>query len=182
MTYRTIVVDPPWQYQKQPGAQGARTDRYAEGHYPTMTNAEIAALPVRDLAQENAHLYLWTTNPILTRQRWGSPDPIDICLAWGFKPKTILTWIKSGPPGMGAFFRGNTEHIVFAVRGTLPINASQREQNWFTSPRGRHSEKPQAFLDLVERVSPAPYLEMFARQQRFGWDTWGDECFKSVEL
>jgi N6-adenosine-specific RNA methylase IME4 len=176
--YSTIVADPPWQYQKAE----ANVPSMAESQYPTMTNAEIAALPIRDLADDNAHLYLWTTNPILTRQRWGSPDPIDICLAWGFQPKTIITWVKPGAGGMGWYFRGQTEHVIFAVRGQLPIPAELRVRNIIESARGRHSEKPDAFMDMVEQVSPEPRLELFSRRARFGWDTWGNEALGGTEL
>lgn len=186
--YRTIVADPPWCYTLKPGSRFAGQNpahylaRIAEGNYPTMSNQQIADLDVASLAESDAHLYLWTTNPILTRQRWGKPDPVDICHAWGFQPKTILTWVKTGPLGMGSFFRGNTEHVIFAVRGRLPIPPDVREKNVFTAPRGKHSQKPEAFLDLVERVSPGPFLELFARRNRLGWDTWGDEAFQHVAL
>lgn len=182
MKYRTIVADPPWQYKKQPGLRGG-DGPWPERDYPTMPNSVIAALPVADMADASgAHLYLWTTNVILTRQRWGRPDPIEIAEAWGFTPKTLLTWVKTGPLGMGRFFRGNAEHVVFAVRGDAPIDASRRETNVFVSPRRRHSQKPECFYDLVERVSPGPYLELFARRNRLGWDTWGNECHEHVAL
>lgn len=178
VAYRTIVADPPWQYQKG----DANVPSMAESQYPTMTNQQIADLPIAGLAAKDAHLYLWTTNPILTRQRWGKPDPIDICLAWGFQPKTIITWVKPGAGGMGWYFRGQTEHVIFAVRGNAPIPAALRERNIIEATRGRHSEKPDAFMDMVERVSPEPRIELFSRRARFGWDTWGNQSLGGMEL
>lgn len=181
MRYRTIVADPPWRYQKDNGM----AIRTAEGHYQTMSPAEVAGLPLGDLAADDAHLYVWVTNPVLTRQRWetigGGPDVMDMVRGWGFEPKTLLTWHKGGG-GMGWYFRGDTEHVVFASRGDAGIAAELRVSNLFASPRAGHSSKPDAFLDMVEAVSPGPYLEMFARRARFGWDYWGDESLGTIEL
>jgi N6-adenosine-specific RNA methylase IME4 len=174
--YRTIVADPPWRYQDVT-RMSART---AEAHYPTMKVSEIAALPVAELAEDNAHLYMWVTNPIITEQRTDA-SPLSVVRAWGFEAKTLLTWVKPRW-GMGFFYRGRTEHVIFEVRGTLPIPAEARETNVFEAPTGAHSQKPDSFLDMVERISPGPYLELFARRQRFGWDTWGNEALQHVEL
>lgn len=167
-------------YTKKPGSKGG-DGPWPEHRYRTMTNEAIAALPVVDLAADNAHVYVWATNVMLTRQRWGWPDPVEIVKLWGFEPKTIITWVKTGPPGLGRYFRGNTEHVVFGVRGDAPIPPSVRLWNVFEAPRGRHSEKPDVFMDRVEAVSPGPYLEMFSRRARFGWDTWGDEALHGTE-
>ena len=182
--FRTIVADPPWRYTGSPGLNGTNHPTAAESHYTTLTMDEIAALPVANLAADNAHLYLWVTNPILTEQRLGGgPNVCAIARAWGFEPKTVLTWLKSeNGAGMGFFWRGDTEHVLFAVRGYLPIPAEQRLSNVFRGKRGAHSAKPDAFLDLVEQVSPAPRLEMFARRARFGWDYWGDQSLQTVEM
>lgn len=172
--YSTIVADPPWQYQKRPGAKsGSVMGSMAEGQYSTMTNEEIAALPVGELAADQAHLYLWVTNPGMFGGRFGRVTPRDIVEAWGFTYVTLLTWVKPGGGGMGWYFRGQTEHAVFAQRGMLGIPADRREPNVVTAKRGGHSAKPPAFYDLVERVSPGPYVDLFARQPRFGWDSWG---------
>ena len=181
MKYRTIVADPPWQYRKA-AEGGPHSRRWAEDVYPTMPMAEIINLPIREHAEDEAHLDLWVTNPRICGDR-NSHDgitPFDILAAWGFEYKTMLTWVK--PIGLGSYFRGATEHVLFGVRGRLPIEPSSRESNVITAPRGEHSAKPQAFYDLVERVSPGPYLDLFARCQRFGWDTWGNQCFNHVEM
>lgn len=175
--YTTIVADPPWRYDNTRGTQTrARRGRRAvtaADNYSTMSNAEIASLPVAELADAKAHLYLWVTNPRMFRGRFESIGPIDIVEAWGFTYVTTLTWVKTGPPGMGFYFRGHTEHALFCTRGKLGIPADARESNVVVAPRRGHSEKPPAFYDLVERVSPGPYIEMFCRSPRLGWDSWG---------
>lgn len=179
--YRTIVADPPWQYQKDT-SDGCKPGT-AERHYPTMSMRDIAALPVAPLAEDNAHLYLWVTNPRLDGDRHDHTfTPFDVVRAWGFEYKTMLTWAKDGAPGLGWYFRASTEHVLFAVRGRLPIPPESRERNLFHGPKARHSEKPANFMDMVERVSPGPYIELFARRQRLGWDTWGNECLTHVSL
>lgn len=184
--YRTIVVDPPWRYGQRANVQTSwladKKDRgvgaSAQDVYPTMSNAEIAALPVGELAADNAHIYLWVTN---TRMFEGEPPAIQILEGWGFTYKTLLTWDKTGPLGLGYYFRGRTEHVMFGVRGRLPIEARRREQNIVHAPNRSHSEKPDAFYDLVERVSPGPYAELFSRRARFGWDyPIGDQALGGV--
>jgi N6-adenosine-specific RNA methylase IME4 len=167
--YSTIVADPPWAYRQQQGRILTSANRSAtrpDAQYQRMTADEVAALPVGDLAADNAHLYLWTTNPIL-------PESFPVLEAWGFNYVTTLTWRKIGTLGMGYYFRGDTEHVLFGVRGSLPIEPSNRRRNWFEAPKSKHSAKPAAFGDLVEAVSPGPYVELFARAPRLGWDSWG---------
>lgn len=165
--YATIVADPPWHYQTaRITTTGKQRRAEAIGHYSTLTSDEVAALGVGDLAADNAHLYLWTTNPIL-------PQAFAVVAAWGFRYVTMLTWRKLGTLGMGFHFRGETEHVLFGVRGELPIPAEDRVRNWFDAPRRGHSVKPPEFFDIVEAVSPGPRCELFARQPRLGWDHWG---------
>lgn len=181
--YATIVADPPWQYQKAPRSK-QREDgpkyrgRQAEDYYSTMTNDQIATMPVGELAAETAHLFMWVTNPGMFGGRFSRVTPRDIVEAWGFSYQTLLTWVKTsdGAPttnGMGWYFRGCTEHVVYATRGDAHIEEHLREPNVIMAARGGHSEKPAAFGDLVERVCPGPYLELFARAPRLGWDSWG---------
>ena len=158
-TYPTIVIDPPWQYDNK-ATRGA-----AEDHYSTMSLDELEALVVP--ATDNAHLYLWVTNGFL-RQGF------DLLDAWGFTYKTTLTWVKP-QMGMGNYFRGGTEHVLFGIRGSLPTNAKDI-LNWFRADRTKHSAKPELFYDIVEKSSPGPWLEMFARRRRFNWEVWGDEA------
>jgi N6-adenosine-specific RNA methylase IME4 len=189
--YRTIVADPPWRYRstdiltrgwRRTASVETAKSMTAEGHYTTMTNAEIAALPVGGLADDPACLFLWVTNPRLYGERDGTCSPHEIAAGWGFRYVTMLTWVKTGPMGLGFYFRGQTEHVLFCVRGDFRIPPKVRESNVVTAPRRGHSEKPDAFYDLVERVCPGPYVELFARRARFGWDYWGDESLGTAEM
>jgi N6-adenosine-specific RNA methylase IME4 len=168
--YATIVADPPWDHSDGwPAFSNNAIDVQRGPHrlaYSCMTTWEIAALPVRDLAAKHAHLYLWMTNRYVEAAYM-------VARAWGFKPSQLLTWCKA-PKGMlaGGAFSQTTEHILFAWRGRLAPQ-ERAESTWFVAKRGAPSEKPPALQDLVERVSPAPRVELFARAQRLGWDSWG---------
>ena len=176
--YRTIVADPPWDYREHRG-DGPKG---AGAQYPCMTQAELANLPVGLWAHDDAHLYLWVPNAFIVGAH-------RVAEGWGFAPRTIITWVKGRLDrgrlvqqiGLGNFFRTSTEHILFCVRGKLPA-MNQDTPTAFLSPRHDHSEKPQAFYDLVEHVSPGPYLDVFARKQRMGWDCFGNEAYNPAEL
>lgn len=181
MTYRTIVADPPWSIGSIPGMprvseggpgkgpmNGVKTKRRTEPPYVMMPLEEIKALPVASLAEPDAHLYLWTINRYLE-------DTYEVARAWGFRPAQILVWAK---PPRGTFigtYSSTTEFCLFCRRGTLPAK-TRIDSTWF--PWGRsntHSRKPEAFFDMVERVSPGPYVELFSRRARLGWDyRWHD--------
>ena len=168
MRYGTILADPPWP------SLGMRGQLVKAGrHYPTMTLKEITGLPMADLAEKNAHLYCWALLPMVA-------DAFDVVRAWGFKPSTVITWCKSGP-GLGGGFRGNTEHLIVARRGDLPFSTTAKG-TWYIAKRGAHSAKPEMFMDLIESMSPGPYLELFARRQRLGWDVWGNEVDSEIVL
>lgn len=167
--YGCIVADPPWAYPITQRLAGKNRRRTGAGSYSRMTVAEIAAFPVAALAADAAHLWLWTTTTGLL-QGWHRT----VADAWGFRAVSLLTWCKPGPPGLGTYLRSNTEHCVFAVRGWGTVPDLPARSTWHVWPRGPHSEKPAAFGDLAEQVSPGPYVELFARQQRLGWDAWGD--------
>lgn len=177
MTYRTIVADPPWQLDRlgvlswrsgRPSGEGMNLD------YPTMTVDEIAALPVAGWADESAHLFLWTTQRHL-------PTSFQIVEAWGFRYVCDLIWCKAPHGwGPGGAFQSTVEHCLYATRGQVG-RLEQIERQWWEWPRGEHSAKPDAFLDLVEAHFPGPHLEMFSRRARFGWDTWGNEALHGTE-
>lgn len=178
--YRTIVADPPWPMPSG-GPRTAWTDPKRRVPFPTMALHEIAALPVAGLAQTDAHLYLWTVNTYL-EHAW------DIVRGWGFKPSQMLVWAKTPRGvGFGGAFTNSAEFVLFARRGSLAPK-QRLDTTWWhwsrTNENGtvKHSRKPEAFLDIVESVSPGPYLELFARRQRLGWDTWGNEALEHVEL
>ncbi len=173
--YRTIVADPPWPVRQPPKSFKTGTQN-APLPYETMSVDAIQSLPIAALAQPSAHLYLWTVNRHVR-------SAYDIAGAWGFTPSMLLTWCKE-PMGIGAGrqFASTTEFVLFAWRGAQEREPMRIERNWWVWPRGEHSAKPEAFLDLVEQVSPGPYLELFARRQRLGWDTWGNEALEHVSL
>lgn len=165
LTFPTIVLDPPWDWGDEGDADQLGRARPV---YDTMPLAEIRALPVADLAEPNAHIYLWITNRSL-------PKGFDLLDAWGFRYITTLTWCKPSI-GMGNYYRGSTEQVLFGVRGSLSL-LRRDVGTWFAAPRGnRHSAKPDTFYQIVETCSPGPWLEMFARSQRPGWQAWGAEA------
>ena len=177
--YRTIVADPPWKVNTGPSwgtpRTGPRNTRSHALEYPTMSVGEIKQLRVDDFAEDDAHLYLWTINRYVE-------DAYDVARAWGFKPSTLLTWVKPRKgKGLGGAYSLTTEFCLFARRGSLkPLD--RFPESAFHFPRHRHSQKPEGFQDIVEQVSPGPYLELFARRQRLGWDVWGNEVDSDVEM
>lgn len=181
--YRTICADPPWPFRWNGGVGG--THRNATPlRYSLMSVDEIAALPVGDVASVDAHLFLWVT-PELHRRGEG----VRVAEAWGFTPVDEIIWEKPNI-GMGAFPRHVHEPLLIARRGSLPFTGSRSirsVQRWPQRHAGNgggkvHSSKPDAALDLAEQVSPGPYLELFARRARFGWDYWGDQSLGTAEL
>ena len=164
--YKTIYADPPW-----PEYGGGKIKRGADRHYNLMTIKEIMSLPIQDICAENAHLYLWVTNNYL-------PAGLDVMKAWGFTYKTMITWGKD-KFGLGQYFRGQTEHCLFGVKGKLPYKTvdGKRKQGrtLILAPRGEHSKKPYEMRQFIELVSYAPYMELFARDYTSNWDVWGDE-------
>ncbi len=164
--YKTIYTDPPW---KESG--GGKIKRGADAHYPLMTTKEICEMPIQQIADDNCHLYLWTTNNFLQ-------DAFKVIEAWGFKYITCITWIKD-KQGLGQYYRGLTEHCLFARKGMLPykIIDGKRQQGLtgFYAPKEEHSKKPDTMRQMIERVSYSPRIELFARQKFPGWDCWGDE-------
>lgn len=188
--FRTILADPPWPYHSQ-DLKAAPTHRpntwdgptggvAAVTRYDVLSVDEIKALPVSDITDVNAHLYLWTTNSFLVEAH-------EVAVAWGFEPKTLITWVKhkkgnQAAPSMkmGYWFRSASEHILFAVRGKLRLQDKVCIPTWFSAPRLPHSVKPEESYRLIERASFAPRLELFARRERDGWERWGNEVDSTV--
>lgn len=182
MKYQTIVADPPWPYSESRSNQTASSVKglLTSHYYPSMTLPELKALAPP--AADNAHLYLWTTNAFMVEAH-------DLARAWGFKPKTICTWVKTHQDNptrvsmkTGYWFRGATEHFLFCIRGSLKLQTSEGLPTAYLWPRLPHSVKPEAFYDLVEKASPGPYLELFARRNRLGWATWGNQALEHEEI
>jgi N6-adenosine-specific RNA methylase IME4 len=155
--FRTLCIDPPWAYSGVP--------EKARPTYATMSQKELLALPVGSWAEEEAHLYLWTTNADL-------PDAFELMERWKFKYITTLTWIKP-TFGLGSYFRTSTEHVLFGVRGRL-LTRVRNIGTHFTASKTYHSAKPDVFYQMVERTSYPPYLDVFARKRRPGWTVWGN--------
>jgi N6-adenosine-specific RNA methylase IME4 len=164
--YRTILADPPWDIN-QIGLRGASV------HYRLMSVDAICALPVKNLAAEASHLWLWVTNASL-------PAGLRVMEAWGFSYRSCLTWIKPSF-GLGQYLRTQTEHLLFGIHGKAPV-LFRSQGTWFYAPLQRHSQKPEEQYAIIERLSPAPRLELFARRERPGWDAWGNEVPSAVAL
>ena len=187
MRYRTIVADPPWHYEgfasDPTSGRGLPVERRAPIRvdalpYQAMSVAEIAALNVAAFAHpDGCRVFVWTTNRYL-------PETFGILRSWGFRYAQTLVWHKMGNPSPfgGSVAPNHAEFLLVAVRGSIPVLSRAQSNVLAASAQRRHSAKPEAFLDLVEQVSPGPYLEMFARRQRLGWDTWGNEALNHVEL
>ena len=176
--YATLYVDPPW-----PERGGGKIKRGADRHYDLMPVKAIAALPFGAWAAHDAHLYCWVTNNYLEAG-------LECVKAWGFRYITMVTWVKDRQ-GLGQYYRGMTEHCLFAVRGSLGyqvredgkrvqgttgIYEPENLPSAIESPRQQHSVKPERMRGYIERVSPGPYLELFARKASPGWDAWGNQA------
>jgi N6-adenosine-specific RNA methylase IME4 len=176
-TYGTILLDPPWQFANRTGKVAPEHRRLHR--YQTMGLAEIATLPIGEIAAPQSHLYLWVPNALLL-------EGLQVMREWGFTYKTNLVWYKTrkdgGPDGRGVgfYFRNVTELLLFGVRGRLRTAAPGRRQvNILISRKREHSRKPDEIYDLIERCSPGPYVELFARYERPGWLQLGDELQSS---
>lgn len=173
--YNIIYADPPWKEQG-----GGKIKRGADRHYPLMKTKDIVALPVPEITADDAHLYLWVTNNFL-------PDGLQVVEAWGFRYVTMITWVKD-KFGLGQYFRGQTEHVLFGVKGMIPYKKDQtgkrcQAPTFFEAPRRKHSAKPEEMRRIIEHVSVQPgmeKLEMFARKIVPGWDVWGNEVDEPV--
>ena len=172
-TFSTILIDPPWRFQNRTGKMAPEHKRLRR--YATMSFEEIATLPVAAHAQTPSHLYLWCPNALLA-------EGLDIMKAWGFTYKTNLVWYKTrkdgGPDGRGVgfYFRNVTELLLFGIRGSMRTLQPGRRQVYVVACRKQeHSRKPEAFYEIIESCSPGPYLELFARERRANWTSWGDQ-------
>ncbi len=178
--YKTIYADPPWQFQNRTGKVAPEHKRLSR--YSTMQLEEIKAMPVSKVADEKCHLYLWVPNALL-------PEGLEVMQAWGFEYKTNIIWEKvrkDGMPdgrGVGFYFRNVTEILLFGIRGdkNRTLDPGRSQVNLIRSIKREHSRKPDEFVNLIERCSSAPFLEIFARGDRAGWDMWGDQAVDSYE-
>jgi len=150
------------------------SNRGAKRHYPLMTLPEIKSIPVSELADPNGcHLWLWTTNASLKQA-------YEVLEEWGFEAKGILTWVKPGI-GLGQYLRNATEHLLLGTRGKAPTQF-RGQPSWTFAPKQSHSTKPEEQYAIIERMSPGPRLELFARRPRHGWDVWGNEIKSDIAI
>ena len=162
LQFSTVYADPPWQYSNS-ASRGA-----AVNHYSTMTVDEICNEPIDALVKEPAHLHLWTTNAFLR-------DAFDVIDAWGFEFKSCLIWIKP-TIGMGNYWRVSHEFLLLGVRGSLPFE-DHTLRSWILERRTIHSRKPYRVRQLIEQVSPGPYLELYGREEipNSQWTVYGNQ-------
>ena len=176
--YKTILADPPWQFQNRTGKMAPEHKRL--NRYSTMTLEDIKALPVARTAADTAHLYMWVPNALL-------PEGLEVMRAWGFNYKSNLVWHKirkdggSDGRGVGFYFRNVTEVILFGVRGknARTLAPGRTQVNYLSSRKREHSRKPDEQYPLIEACSPGPYLELFARGTRPNWTIWGNQADES---
>lgn len=174
-TFGTILADPPWRFTNRTGKMAPEHHRLSR--YGTMSLEEIKALPVSQVADEPAHLYLWVPNALLT-------EGLQVMEAWGFTYKTNLIWHKirkdGGPDGRGVgfYFRNVTEVVLFGIRGkgARTLAAGRRQVNFLATRKREHSRKPDELYDIIEACSPGPRLELFARGARPDWEAWGNQA------
>lgn len=179
-TYRTIYADPPWQFQNRTGKVAPEHKRLKR--YETMSLDEIKQLPVSEAAGEKSHLYLWVPNALL-------PEGLEIMKAWGFEYKTNIIWEKvrtDGQPdgrGVGFYFRNVTEILLFGIHGknNRTLQPGRSQVNLIRSMKREHSRKPDEIIPIIEACSSGPYLELFARGDRPGWDMWGNQATPEYE-
>jgi N6-adenosine-specific RNA methylase IME4 len=189
--YRTIVADPPWTVARTMGAGGRRRNR-TEIPYAMLDVDAIAALDVGRFAHPSGcWLFLWAT-----RRLFRHGIAVDVARAWGFEDVGELVWGLRNPGlGVRGGIANDHEPVLIARRGAVPLEFGSLdaplgvhfwrqvyEHGAAGVPQKVHSAKPDGFLDFVESIAPGPYLELFARRQRLGWDTWGNEALEHVEL
>lgn len=173
--FKTVLADPPWQFQNRTGKMAPEHKRLSR--YGTMPLEEIMQLPVSSLLAETAHLYLWVPNALL-------PEGLQVLAAWGFKYKSNIVWHKvrkdGGPDGRGVgfYFRNTTELLLFGVRGkdARTLAPGRKQVNIIRTQKREHSRKPDETYEIIEACSPGPFLELFARGSRKGWITWGNQA------
>jgi N6-adenosine-specific RNA methylase IME4 len=172
--FGTVLADPPWRFSNRTGKVAPEHRRLARYH--TLTAKEIAGLPVAPLMAPRSHCYLWVPNALLA-------EGLMVMENWGFTYKANLVWHKvrkdggSDGRGVGFYFRNVTELVLFGSRGQLrTLGPGRRQVNLLATRKREHSRKPDEMYELIERCSPGPHLELFARHRRPGWTAWGDQA------
>ena len=167
--YSVLYVDVPWEYTNKKTGGSHRSG--AQSKYNTLSFKELSDIPMAALCHPNAVMASWGTVPF-------GKDPYVLMEAWGFTYKTAFFWIKTGRLGMGHYFRGDVEVLLFGVRGKVKPFRLNTQRNYHLHPALGHSAKPAWFRTLVEDATfelPGKRLEMFARERAPGWDATGLE-------
>lgn len=176
--YKIIYADPPWQVMagSKQGRKDGDSERSLPLKYPTMTVDEIKALPVKEMIEKDAVLFVWTINKYIEQT-------YSIAREWGFTPSTMLVWDKTPKGiGLGGTFTLANEYLLFCRRGTVKANHRVKGNHWHF-PREKHSKKPDFFRELItDTFGDLPRLEMFARQASEGWDVFGNEAPNSIDI
>ena len=161
--YPILLADPPWRYYFP-----VSNSRKVENHYPTMLLEDIKSLEVP--SADDAALFLWATSPKLE-------EGLEVIEAWGFQYKAMAVWVKTGCMGMGYWFRNSVEFIMLAVKGDMSTpDPTLRQENVIYAKRAAHSQKPVEVYKIIETMYPElPKIELFSRNSRDGWDSWGLE-------
>ncbi len=178
--FRTILADPPWQFQNRTGKIAPEHKRLSR--YGTLTLDDIRSLPVGEAATDISHLYLWVPNALL-------PEGLGVMAAWGFSYKSNIVWQKvrkdGGPDGRGVgfYFRNVTELLLFGVRGknARTLQPGRTQVNILSTRKREHSRKPDEQYNIIASCSPGPYLELFARGERPDWAIWGNQADRSYK-
>ena len=178
--FKTVLADPPWQFQNRTGKVAPEHRRL--NRYGTMTLDDICALPVAECVDTTAHLYLWVPNALL-------PEGLRVLREWGFEYKSNIVWRKirkdggSDGRGVGFYFRNVTELILFGVRGknARTLDPGRTQVNYIESRKREHSRKPDEQYPLIEECSPGPFLELFSRGTRPDWTVWGNQADDAYE-
>jgi N6-adenosine-specific RNA methylase IME4 len=173
--FKTILADPPWQFQNRTGKMAPEHKRL--NRYSTLSLDDIKTLPVSAAADDTAHLYMWVPNALL-------PDGLEVMKAWGFNYKSNIVWHKlrkdggSDGRGVGFYFRNVTEMLLFGVRGknARTLQPGRTQVNYMGTRKREHSRKPDEQYELIESCSPGPFLELFARGTRPNWSVWGNQA------
>ena len=175
--WATIYADPPWRFQNRTGKVAPEHKRLMR--YETMTLDDIKELPVQEISRDKCHLYLWVPNALL-------PDGLAVMDAWGFDYKGNIVWEKvrkDGQPdgrGVGFYFRNVTELLLFGIKKksapNRTLDPARSQVNLIRSMKREHSRKPDEVAEMIERCSSGPYLELFSRGKRDGWDVWGNQA------
>ena len=173
--FATVLADPPWRFDN-------KTGKVAPGHrrlnrYDTLSFEEIEQLPIGEITDAVAHLYLWVPNALL-------PQGLSVMNAWGFRYKSNIVWHKvrkdGGPDGRGVgfYFRNVTELLLFGIKGknARTLAPGRRQVNFLATRKREHSRKPDEQYAIIRSCSPGPYLELFARGTRPGWLVWGNQA------